>query len=221
MTWKLLEIPQPWAENSSVAILSRTTWLWGGFFGGLWQTADEGATWTRGAGQRRGELARPAERLRGDQLLRAVLVARLERTLVPADEVVVSARRRHSQRTERHHALVGHPRLTAIAVSLPDLDAARDEQREPIRTTTLRPRATRRRGRSCPGPTPASIARAASACTRRTTATITSFTRRASTAVSGRSTCRDGQATCLAIFSQYIECQPPARCSVSASGNPS
>jgi hypothetical protein len=44
-TWKLLEIPQPWEENSSVAILSRKTWLWGGFFGGLWQTADEGATW--------------------------------------------------------------------------------------------------------------------------------------------------------------------------------
>jgi hypothetical protein len=46
MTWTLLEIPQPWAENSSVAILSRKTWLWGGFFGGLWQTADEGVTWT-------------------------------------------------------------------------------------------------------------------------------------------------------------------------------
>ncbi len=45
VTWKLLQIPQPWAENSSVAILSRKTWLWGGFFGGLWQTADEGATW--------------------------------------------------------------------------------------------------------------------------------------------------------------------------------
>ncbi len=45
LTWTLLEIPQPWAENSSVAILSRKTWLWGGFFGGLWQTADEGATW--------------------------------------------------------------------------------------------------------------------------------------------------------------------------------
>ncbi len=45
-TWKLLEIPRPWEENSSVAILSRTTWLWGGFFGGLWQTANEGATWT-------------------------------------------------------------------------------------------------------------------------------------------------------------------------------
>jgi photosystem II stability/assembly factor-like uncharacterized protein len=44
-TWKLLEIPQPWAENSSVAILTRKTWLWGGFFGGLWQTADEGTTW--------------------------------------------------------------------------------------------------------------------------------------------------------------------------------
>jgi hypothetical protein len=46
MTWKLLEIPQPWEENSSVAILSRKTWLWGGFFGGLWQTTDEGETWT-------------------------------------------------------------------------------------------------------------------------------------------------------------------------------
>jgi hypothetical protein len=45
-TWTLLEIPQPWAENSSVAILTRTTWLWGGFFGGLWATQDEGATWT-------------------------------------------------------------------------------------------------------------------------------------------------------------------------------
>ena len=46
MTWKLLEIPQPWAaENSSVAIIARETWLWGGFFGGLWQTTDEGATW--------------------------------------------------------------------------------------------------------------------------------------------------------------------------------
>lgn len=46
MTWKLLEIPQPWQENSSVLILNRSTWLWGGFFGGLWQTADEGVTWT-------------------------------------------------------------------------------------------------------------------------------------------------------------------------------
>jgi photosystem II stability/assembly factor-like uncharacterized protein len=45
-TWKLLQIPQPWAENSSVAILTRDTWLWGGFFGGLWQTINEGATWT-------------------------------------------------------------------------------------------------------------------------------------------------------------------------------
>ena len=45
-TWTLLEIPQPWAENSSVAIVTRKTWLWGGFFGGLWQTADEGKTWT-------------------------------------------------------------------------------------------------------------------------------------------------------------------------------
>jgi hypothetical protein len=45
-TWTLLEIPQAWQENSSVAILSRKTWLWGGFFGGLWQTIDEGATWT-------------------------------------------------------------------------------------------------------------------------------------------------------------------------------
>jgi hypothetical protein len=45
-TWTLLEIPQPWAENSSVAILGRKTWLWGGFFGGLWQTTNEGATWT-------------------------------------------------------------------------------------------------------------------------------------------------------------------------------
>jgi photosystem II stability/assembly factor-like uncharacterized protein len=46
MTWTLLEIPQPWEENSSVAILSRKTWLWGGFFGGLWQTTNEGVTWT-------------------------------------------------------------------------------------------------------------------------------------------------------------------------------
>lgn len=45
-TWTLLEIPQPWAENSSVAILTRKTWLWGGFFGGLWQTTDEGVAWT-------------------------------------------------------------------------------------------------------------------------------------------------------------------------------
>jgi len=45
-TWTLLQINQPWAENSSVAILTRETWLWGGFFGGLWQTANEGATWT-------------------------------------------------------------------------------------------------------------------------------------------------------------------------------
>jgi hypothetical protein len=44
-TWTLLEIPQPWAENSSVAILGRKTWLWGGFFSGLWQTTNEG-TWT-------------------------------------------------------------------------------------------------------------------------------------------------------------------------------
>ncbi len=44
-TWTLLEIPQPWAENSSVAIVTRKTWLWGGFFGGLWQTTDEGVTW--------------------------------------------------------------------------------------------------------------------------------------------------------------------------------
>jgi hypothetical protein len=46
VTWTLLEIPQPWAENSSVAIVNRKTWLWGGFFGGLWQTSDEGASWT-------------------------------------------------------------------------------------------------------------------------------------------------------------------------------
>jgi hypothetical protein len=45
-TWKLLEIPQPWQEDSSVLILSRATWLWGGFFGGLWETTDEGVTWT-------------------------------------------------------------------------------------------------------------------------------------------------------------------------------
>jgi|HubBroStandDraft_2_1064218.scaffolds.fasta_scaffold21223_3 hypothetical protein len=46
MTWKLLQIPQPWEENSSVAIITRETWLWGGFFGGLWQTSNEGMTWT-------------------------------------------------------------------------------------------------------------------------------------------------------------------------------
>jgi photosystem II stability/assembly factor-like uncharacterized protein len=46
MTWTLKVIPQPWAENSSVLIVNRKTWLWGGFFGGLWQTSDEGATWT-------------------------------------------------------------------------------------------------------------------------------------------------------------------------------
>ncbi len=45
-SWTLLEIPQPWAENSSVAIVTRTTWLWGGFFGGLWQTTNAGASWT-------------------------------------------------------------------------------------------------------------------------------------------------------------------------------
>ena len=44
-TWTLITLPQPWEEDSSVAILTRKTWLWGGFFGGLWQTADEGATW--------------------------------------------------------------------------------------------------------------------------------------------------------------------------------
>lgn len=44
--WTLLSIPQPWQENSSVAILTRETWLWGGYFGGLWQTTDEGVTWT-------------------------------------------------------------------------------------------------------------------------------------------------------------------------------
>lgn len=45
-TWKLITIPQPWGEGSTVAIVNRTTWLWAAIFGGLWQTSDEGAAWT-------------------------------------------------------------------------------------------------------------------------------------------------------------------------------
>ncbi|HTB73574.1 MAG TPA: hypothetical protein VK762_10040 [Polyangiaceae bacterium] len=46
-TWRLIEMPSvgAWAENSTVAILDRKTWLYCGLFSGLYRTADEGTSW--------------------------------------------------------------------------------------------------------------------------------------------------------------------------------
>ena len=38
--------PATLGRKQLVAMLGRKTWLWGGFFGGLWRTTDEGVTWT-------------------------------------------------------------------------------------------------------------------------------------------------------------------------------
>jgi hypothetical protein len=45
-TWKLLTIPTGWAEDSSIVIVDRMTWMYPTLFGGLWRTTDEGKTWT-------------------------------------------------------------------------------------------------------------------------------------------------------------------------------
>jgi hypothetical protein len=46
-TWAVIDLTAvgPWAENSTIAIVNRTTWLYCGLFSGLFRTADEGATW--------------------------------------------------------------------------------------------------------------------------------------------------------------------------------
>jgi hypothetical protein len=46
-TWTLIDMTAvgAWAENSAVAIVNRTTWLYCGYFSGLFRTADEGASW--------------------------------------------------------------------------------------------------------------------------------------------------------------------------------
>jgi hypothetical protein len=45
VTWKLLTIPIAWVEDSSVAILNRTTWLHCSIYKSIWYTQDEGVTW--------------------------------------------------------------------------------------------------------------------------------------------------------------------------------
>ncbi|MGO9838162.1 MAG: WD40/YVTN/BNR-like repeat-containing protein [Polyangiaceae bacterium] len=46
-TWKLIDMSGvgAWQESSAIAIVNRTTWLYCGLFGGLFRTADEGASW--------------------------------------------------------------------------------------------------------------------------------------------------------------------------------
>ncbi len=47
-TWKLIDMATvgAWSENSSIAMLDRKTWLYGGLFSGFYRTSDEGATWS-------------------------------------------------------------------------------------------------------------------------------------------------------------------------------
>ena len=46
-TWTLIDMSAVggWAEDSTVAIVNRTTWLYCGLFSGLFRTADEGVSW--------------------------------------------------------------------------------------------------------------------------------------------------------------------------------
>jgi hypothetical protein len=46
-SWTLVDMKAAgaWSENSSIAILDRTTWIYCGLFSGMFRTADEGATW--------------------------------------------------------------------------------------------------------------------------------------------------------------------------------
>jgi hypothetical protein len=46
-TWTLIEMTGAgmWQENSAIAIVNRTTWLYCGLFGGLSRTSDEGVSW--------------------------------------------------------------------------------------------------------------------------------------------------------------------------------
>jgi hypothetical protein len=46
-TWKRRSIPRLWGENSSVAILDRSTWLYCTLFDGMFRTTDQGQTWDR------------------------------------------------------------------------------------------------------------------------------------------------------------------------------
>jgi hypothetical protein len=46
-TWKLIDMSSVggWSENSSIAMVDKTTWLYCGLFSGFFRTSDEGATW--------------------------------------------------------------------------------------------------------------------------------------------------------------------------------
>ncbi len=46
-TWWLIDMAQvgSWSENSSIAMLDHSTWLFGGLFGGFYRTSDEGKSW--------------------------------------------------------------------------------------------------------------------------------------------------------------------------------
>jgi hypothetical protein len=46
-TWKVIENTPPAVEGSGMVMVDRKTWFWAQGFGGLWRTADQGATWTR------------------------------------------------------------------------------------------------------------------------------------------------------------------------------